>query len=160
MKNLLFSLLTLAAVAGVVAGDGPGTTPKPKTNSPIKQEEYNYITKGYRFQVESGLDPVKEGYRWGSYEERYFADANSLVGTRALIRTKDNSLAGTLLYIFSYTTQKKYYLCIPNTNKYSNEFLTAFGNELNGLKSRDLNAYNAAMAVFIEKAMYFLEIDY
>lgn len=73
------------------------------------QEEYNFMIKGYQQMLESGLD-MKKGYlladtmRFTTQGQKYdFTFIN-------LIRQKDHSLAGTIIFAESKTWNRKYYL--------------------------------------------------
>jgi len=76
-------------------------------------EEYNYVTKGYKIQIESGLD-MKKGYE--------FIDLGSKeVGTRkaelkALHRIKNNGDKEIAAYMVVYKKQglKTEYICVPH----------------------------------------------
>jgi len=83
------------------------------------QEEYNYITKGYKIQIESGLD-MKKGYslyelhpsvlKWSNGETRncYF---------KALFRDGESKpCAIMMLYKRTDTTNQEHYFCIPTLN--------------------------------------------
>lgn len=73
-------------------------------------EEYNYLTKGYKIAMESGLD-MKSGYR---LEEGFAISKSSYKFTfRDFIRTADTSYAGTLVIVFSSVSQRTYYIAIP-----------------------------------------------
>lgn len=73
-------------------------------------EEYNYLTKGYAIQIESGLD-MKAGYKM----------INVTDYIKKLVRIRDESIAG-YLYIstFPYTDENEMtyqhteYICIPH----------------------------------------------
>jgi hypothetical protein len=94
-----------------------------QTNSsaaPTTEEEYNYMTKGYRVQIESGLD-MKKGYS--------FQDIGSVTRTRydfqfkALMRDAKKELAGIMVITHSGVSGKTYYVCITVNN---NELLERY----------------------------------
>ena len=82
------------------------------------QEEYNYITKGYKIQVESGLD-MKKGYsfyelhptilKWSEKESRncYF---------KALIRDGESKPCAIMMIYKKFDVGAEYYICIPTLN--------------------------------------------
>lgn len=83
-------------------------------------EEYNYLTKGLKIQIESGLD-MKKGYEldifWGGNHSNYnyqFA---------YLIETAKNQVKGISVKIYSSVSKNEYYLCIPiNDESLFNEY--------------------------------------
>lgn len=73
-------------------------------------EEYNYLTKGLKIQVDSGLD-MKKGYVLD-----YFYggnDSNYNFQFAYLIKTDDNVIKGISVKIYSQVSKNDYYLCIP-----------------------------------------------
>jgi hypothetical protein len=73
------------------------------------QEEYNFITKGYRFTIDYGLD-MKKGYSIKSLKKYELSSActSSISG---LFRNKSGNLAGYLVKIKDGTFEKD--ICIP-----------------------------------------------
>jgi len=71
-------------------------------------EEYRYLSKGYAYQLEMGLDAHKEGYTI----EKLFRAENDIqfVG---LYRRSQTSLRGLLVILDASKPQAKY-LCVPN----------------------------------------------
>lgn len=103
-------LLLLAFVSVTALGQNPVNEPKGTT-----EEEYNYLTKGYKIQLESGLD-MKKGYilkDMGEWEEGSYG-----FKFKALIREEADELAGILVMAKSdsWTGISTYYLCIPINN--------------------------------------------
>jgi YHS domain-containing protein len=86
--------------------------------SPTTEEEYNYVTKGYKVQTESGLD-MKKGYEFGQILEETFGDYNFNV--MCLIRVPKKEIAALLVKTKSANSGKTYYFCIPNDNEELNE---------------------------------------
>lgn len=83
------------------------------------QEEYNYITKGYKVQIESGLD-MKKGYTltdlgdWGLNS----ASEKRICQFKALIR-EEQTKPCAILMIYKRTDIKNgmtYYVCIPSAD--------------------------------------------
>ncbi len=80
---------------------------------PTSLEEYNYLTKGYRIQTESGLD-MKKGY---SFQDIGDHEVNSYHFTlKKLVRDSTQELAGILIITYSGSSNKTYYTCIPINN--------------------------------------------
>ena len=76
-------------------------------------EEYNYLTKGYHIQVESGLD-MKKGYTLDSIGSYVIGDYNFYV--LKLVRQANQELAGTLIITEGRVSGNKYYAAIPVNN--------------------------------------------
>jgi hypothetical protein len=77
------------------------------------EEEYNYITKGYKIQVSSGLD-MKKGYHFN--EIGHVTEGNFNFDYKYLVRESTNSVAGILVIInakYLLGGLQTYYLCIP-----------------------------------------------
>ena len=106
-------------------------------------EEYNFLTKGYRIQIESGLD-MKKGYQLldlsttttGAYKF-YFKE---------LVRTQTNEVAAVLLIATSDVSGLTYYYAIPRNN---NDLLGKFYNEI-GLLDESMTT---ALAVATARAL-------
>jgi len=88
----------------------PAQAPKPE---PTTEIEYNYMTKGYRVQIESGLD-MKSGYRFEDGGEFPIGDYS--FRTMALMREVKNELAGILVVAKSRVSGNTYYVGIPIGN--------------------------------------------
>ena len=111
LATLLFSLFTVVLLAQV---------------EPTTQEEYNYVTKGYKIQQESGLD-MKKGYSIKTYPVR--ADGTVLVSAGLFNETHRVFVQASGLYrdaevhpcaiIITYTNINKNFtehFCIPSAN--------------------------------------------
>ncbi len=71
-------------------------------------DEYRYLSKGYVYQIEMGLDAQKEGY---SVKNLFQASNGAeLVG----LYKKGNSTPRALLVIINKTEDKFTYVCVPN----------------------------------------------
>ena len=97
MKKLMFFLLLVASQT--VFGQNKGTT----------EEEYNYLTKGYKIQVESGLD-MKKGY---TLTDLLTSEASSLFDKSSMIfkglyRDGQKTPCAVLCIV------DKKYICIPH----------------------------------------------
>lgn len=79
------------------------------------EEEYNYLTKGYKIQVESGLD-MKMGYKMVllSTSSNNSPNINRNVEFYSLIKTATNKQSAVLM-IYKEKNEKFYY-CIPTIN--------------------------------------------
>ncbi|MFV5699001.1 hypothetical protein ACM55H_11595 [Flavobacterium sp. ZT3R17] len=76
-------------------------------------EEYNYMTKGYKIQISSGLD-VKKGYVINDLVRR---DTGQYVfDFKTFHRSKNGTLAGIILVATSKVWSNVYYLAIPVDN--------------------------------------------
>lgn len=82
-------------------------------SSPTTVEEYNYLTKGYQIQMESGLD-MKKGYRFNDMINKQMGNYHFTV--KALVREKKDEIAALLVITKSHISSKTYYLCIPQGN--------------------------------------------
>lgn len=83
-----------------------------QTVAPTTLEEYNYLTKGYKTMIESGLD-MKKGY---SFKEIGTYSTNSRNCTfKALYRDKETKTCGYLC-IFKRLDGGLCYICIPTSD--------------------------------------------
>jgi hypothetical protein len=91
-------------------------------------EEYNYVTKGYQIQVESGLD-MKKGYEIETIDT--MSDGDRFAELKSLIRTKDNTRKiAAYMIVYSRKGSPKEYICIPSF-KSSDEVLKKYWAQLN-----------------------------
>lgn len=106
MKNILvvFLLFTSTITFGQNKLSSLSTT----------EEEYNYLTKGYKVQIESGLD-MKKGY--SLKEVGNISRGKCDFNFKILIREAKNEIAGYLVITHSRNTGQTYYSCIPINNK-------------------------------------------
>jgi len=81
-------------------------------------EEYNYLTKGYRIQMESGLD-MKKGYTLKDFGT--FRSTTRTCEFKGLYNEATHKLAATLA-IFHAANGDIYYFCIPVANSQQNIF--------------------------------------
>jgi hypothetical protein len=98
MKAIKFTILVL--VLGFVS-----RTAFAQTSS----EEYNYLTKGYKIQIESGLD-IKNGYSFTDLGT--FRTNNRSCEFKSLVKLSTKKSVGTLC-VFHAANGDKYYFCIP-----------------------------------------------
>ena len=106
------------AVVGTVATTTKSTEQQENSlNSQVEQttqDEYNFITKGYKIQVESGLD-MKKGYSLKDITE-YSTNSNGSVRKvefKALLRTGQTKPCAILCKYKRLDTGFSEYLCIP-----------------------------------------------
>jgi len=101
-------------------------------------EEYNYLTKGYKIQTESGLD-MKKGYKFQSMET--ITENNYSFQYQALIREGKNEVAGISVIIrikYAIGAPKIYYLCVPVRNP---QLLERYANDLNTIDERAIKPF-------------------
>ena len=93
-----------------VIREGAFKTGKERATRPTTMEEYNYLTKGLKTQLEQGLD-MKKGYEF-KHKNTYNL-GKFTVEVKDLVRQADNSLAGTSM-IFHYSPGGgNIYVCVP-----------------------------------------------
>lgn len=136
---LLFALIGLA-----VYGQESTTTSAPTT-----EEEYNYLTKGYKIQAESGLD-MKKGYLirdMGAWKE-----GNYSFEFKALIREVADELAGIMVIVKadSWSGISTYYLCIPINNP---DLMKLYHDRLSSLSFIAL-PYAKILSVYYAQTLY------
>lgn len=110
MKTLLITLITFSTFAafGQFGPDTTATGPSPTTEA-----EYNYLTKGYKVQIESGLD-MKKGYT--IVDASVVRRSSYTFDIKFLMREKNNEMAGILIITKSETWGNTYYICLPINN--------------------------------------------
>ncbi|MFK8007265.1 MAG: energy transducer TonB [Saprospiraceae bacterium] len=115
--------------------------------SETTMEEYKYLTKGYAYQKEMGLDGTKEGYAI----KKIFTASNG-VEFRSLIR--GNSEVKGVLVILNMNAKSPVYLGLP-TNNSSNELKRMAENDARrNLSLNDKEKYDHAI---LEFAMFQLD---
>lgn len=77
-------------------------------------EEYNYLTKGYRIQKDSGLD-MKSGYSFVNLSTKVRGSYTFFF--KALKRDEKNEVAAILVQAYSDVSGKTYYLAMPFNNQ-------------------------------------------
>lgn len=99
------------------------------------QEEYNYVTKGYHVQIESGLD-MKKGYELKDIDNVQQPGNNNSIERqawlKALYRVSPNGTKNIAAYMLVYERagRVKEYLCVPTPS--SSQFIReAYYNSLN-----------------------------
>jgi len=77
-------------------------------------EEYNYVTRGYKIQVESGLD-MKKGYQFEDIDKQTTKEREAVL--KVLYRIKEgNKVIAAYLIIYKRSGLPTEYICIPNPN--------------------------------------------
>ncbi len=88
------------------------------SNAQTTMEEYNYITTGYRLQVEGGLD-MKKGYRFVDLISNQTTSASTgaerTVEFKALYRQGEPKPCALMCILSNSSDSTKQYLCIPST---------------------------------------------
>ena len=80
--------------------------------APTTEEEYNYLTKGYKVQIESGLD-MKKGYEIVSIDTVSTKIATAELFTLNRIKDSKKEIAAYLI-IYKRTSRTTEYICVPN----------------------------------------------
>lgn len=98
------TIFTILMMLFIVLGSAQTTT-----------EEYNYLTKGYKIQLESGLD-MKKGY---TIEKKWVFSDNYITFERKstfyyLYRDSEKAPCATLMIVERSDTRFQTYLCIPH----------------------------------------------
>lgn len=113
MKKIILLLLMLLSFSGYSQNKTKHEPAAPRSEVfSTTVDEYNYMTKGYKVQVESGLD-MKKGYTINDLNT--LDDGNYSFQYKALIRS-NKSLAGIIIIAYSKVYDNKYYLAIPVNN--------------------------------------------
>lgn len=100
--------------------------------SQTTEEEYNYVTKGYKIQIESGLD-MKKGYRFDEIAEHYTTSNTNIRRTckfLALYRLGELKPCAILCIYSRSDNGFKDYICIP-TYDASKDLWNAMNKKLN-----------------------------
>lgn len=84
----------------------------PILNGQTTLEEYNYVTKGYKVQIESGLD-MKKGYEFVSIDTVTTRIATAEMKTLYRIKDSKKEIAAYLI-IYDRTGRTTEYICVPN----------------------------------------------
>lgn len=134
MKYLLTITLTLITFALVAQS---GTT----------LDEYRYLSKGYAYQVEMGLDPTKNGYE---IRKNYTAkDGTIIIG---LYRNNTKILQG-LLFVATDSNGKAYYQALPNPKSTDNVLALFRQDQAPQLPKTVLDRITAAKDQYLFKMM-------
>ncbi|WP_243472140.1 hypothetical protein [Winogradskyella sp. MH6] len=102
-------------------------------------EEYNYMIRGYEMQQSSGLD-IKSGYKIDLIDSITKSDYS--FNFNALVRTKENKLAGILIIAKSEVSGRTYYLGMPINNA---QLQKSFENDVKNWDERMTTAFAHAL---------------
>ncbi len=138
MKHLLLLLFLVSSSTLVCQLDSMLVRAVPTT-----MEEYNYMTKGYKIQVESGLD-MKKGYSFKDMGEHKIG--NYVFNVKKLIRENQRELAGTLIISHGEISGKTYYTAIPVNNA---ELMKLYGAEVGKWDSGLTGAYCYLISAYL-----------
>jgi hypothetical protein len=116
--------------------------------TPTTLEEYNYLTKGYKIQVESGLD-MKKGYLIEKQDAHEIGDYFFTV--MKLIREHGHELAGILIISEGKTTGKEFYSAIPINNA---ELMKLYGAEISKWDKGHISDYCQLISVYLSNYIH------
>ena len=108
IKNLFFVALYLLLTNSCFSQESTPTT----------ETEYNYITKGYKIQVSSGLD-MKAGYTFENIDIVKIGTYTYEI--KALVRNEKQEIAALMVITKSNSSGITYYFCIPHGNSDLNQ---------------------------------------
>lgn len=138
MKTITTFILLSVAISSSAQRTGLKTAVNSE-NTIIQQgateEEYLYMTKGYKTQIENGLD-TKKGYEIS--KPRKIELTNYVFDYHQLIRTSDNYSVGLIVKATSKVWGNTYYFGIPNGN---DELLHKAFEEINKLDEAMTTAF-------------------
>lgn len=125
------AILTITLSLFFVVGYSQEVADEPDYSKILTTEtEYNYITKGYKVMIESGLD-AKSGYEWKDMFVYTSQNKAYQFDYKALLRTSGSKpeLAGILVIAKSSGWGNTYYICIPNVtiSPYMANYFTSIG---------------------------------
>jgi hypothetical protein len=138
IKMIMFLMLSLISYVTVVAQ--------------TSQEEYNYLTKGYKVQIESGLD-MKNGYSFTDIGEHYITTGSVIrkCNFKALFRLGDSKPCAILCIYTRSDNSFVDYLCIPTYDAPQGIWEQAF----NKFKSYSDNGATALIWGFAKLSSYY-----
>lgn len=113
------------------------------------QKEFNYLTKGLKIQIESGLDVI-DGYSLLRGEKQKIG--NYTFNAQYLFKKSDNLIKAVSVIINSSISGKTYYICIPYKN---NDLVLQYWNSINVFDENLSRAYGYFMSeLFIESKIF------
>lgn len=112
-------------------------------------EEYNYMTKGYEIQMESGLD-MKKGYTFDELEDINMDGYD--FNLKFLSRTDSDQLAGVLVVITSENTGLKEYVAVPVGN--DSEIISKYFIKINSFNETLAKAYSKITTIVYNNLIY------
>lgn len=140
MKTLPTILLLLISVVSF----GQGTTSGP---APTTEEEYNYLTKGYKVQIESGLD-MKKGYTFQDMGE--IKQGSYSFKIKGLMREAKNELAAMLIITKSDVSGRVYYVCLPINNP---DLFARYFSDINAWDESLTTSYCYVVSAYLSSTM-------
>jgi hypothetical protein len=135
MKKILFTILALNSMLLFAQ-----TINKP---APTTEEEYNYMTKGYKIQLESGLD-MKKGYAFKDMDDITRDDYNYKI--KLLIREEKEEVAGYLFIIQPKYSSKPNYIALPINNSV---LLERYSKDLSILDGSLIRSYCVILSAYL-----------
>jgi len=90
-------------------------------------EEYNYVTKGYKVQIESGLD-MKKGYELSHIDADTTAERVAELKVLYRFKNAKKEIAAYMI-VYNRIGYAKEYICVPNP-KSEDEIKTKYWTEL------------------------------
>lgn len=84
-----------------------------RLNAQTTMEEYNYVVKGYKVQLESGLD-MKKGYELEDVDEASAGERK--VTLKKLVKTSSQRKTAAYMVTYKKGSGATEYICIPNPN--------------------------------------------
>lgn len=137
MKKTILLLITFSAIC---------LTSK-TINAQTTMDEFNYITKGYKIQLESGLD-MKAGYEFTKIDEVVIGERS--VTLSKLLNNKTR-VAGYLM-VYKKSNKDPEYICIPNPNS-SYEVIELYKNSLYPNKTENSSLKLQIIAFLLSKGI-------
>jgi len=130
MKNIFLLLLFLTPTLLLAQADiSKGTT----------LDEYRFLSKGYAYQIEMGIDPFKKGY-----DLKSIASSTNDVKYIGLYQEDNNTPKGILL-VFNGDTDEASYICLPN-NQANDRVWELYEMDRKAIVDPDIwESYDAAM---------------
>ena len=143
MKALIFLILASPSMHLLGQSDSVMVNVAPTT-----VEEYNYLTKGYKIQVESGLD-MKKGYHFEDVGEHQIGTYEFKI--KNLIREDENELAGILIITYSTTSGITYYTGIPVNNS---QLMDQYVQQVSKWHGQMMGAYCSLLTAYLSSYFY------
>lgn len=114
-------------------------------------EEYNYITKGYRIQLEAGLD-MKKGY---FFVEKTRASVKVNDDTRKGVlkglyrKSGDSTVLAAYMLIYQYNNEPAVYYCIPHPKSSANIINQYISDLYNGENTKTNQSYRLQLIAHV-----------
>jgi len=89
-----------------------------RVNAQTTQEEYNYVTRGYKIDIETGHD-IKNGYEMKDIDRVQQTTKSNSIGREAWLKRfsrKSTNATAAYLIIYQRAGQEKEYFCVPTLN--------------------------------------------